>query len=125
MLTPLCRHIRADETRCGSPALSGKPYCYFHNRLHLRHRRLRRSKATRERLILGPVFELVALGDRESIQLALSMVLNALASNTLDTERAATLLYCLQLASLNAAGVHPGPKASGEPGLPELGIPSS
>ncbi len=103
MLTPLCRHVRAAGTHCGSPSLSGKPWCYFHNRLYHHHRRFRLAEARRGSLMPAQHLEPLALKDSESIQLALSMVLNALANNTLDTERAAALLYDLKLASLNAA----------------------
>ena len=40
---------------------------------------------------------------RESVQLALSLVINALATGQLETKRATALLYGLQLASMNAA----------------------
>jgi hypothetical protein len=60
----------------------------------------------------GKQLELLALEDPESIQLALSMVINALATSSLDTKRATALLYGLQLASLNAARLCPKPSAS-------------
>ncbi|HUZ96907.1 MAG TPA: hypothetical protein VMU57_18535 [Edaphobacter sp.] len=112
MPTPLCRHVRTNGTRCGSPSLSGNQWCYFHNRLHHRHRGFRHTEASRGYLIPGQNLELLALEDAESIQLALSMVINALATSTLDTKCASALLYGLQLASLNASRLHPRPKAS-------------
>lgn len=103
MPTPLCRHVRTNGIRCGSPSLSGDQWCYFHNRLHQRHSRFRYTEVTRDYLIPGRDLELLALEDPESIQLALSMVINALATGALDSKRASTLLYGLQLASANAA----------------------
>ena len=32
-----CRHMHVMGRRCGSPALSGQPYCYFHARSRTRH----------------------------------------------------------------------------------------
>ncbi|MDW5267956.1 MULTISPECIES: hypothetical protein [Acidobacteriaceae] len=110
MPTPLCRHVRTNGTRCGSPSLSGDQWCYFHHRLHQRHRKFRYTDATRGYLIPGTHLELLALEDSESIQLALSMVINALATSSLDTKRASTLLYGLQLASANAARLQSRPK---------------
>jgi predicted ATPase len=104
MLTPLCCHVRTDGTHCGSPALSGKPWCYFHNRLRHRHRRFRLAEA--RRVSLKPAqqhHDPLTLEHPESIQLALSIVINSLATNSLDTKLASALLYSLQLASLNAA----------------------
>jgi hypothetical protein len=30
----LCRHIMPSGAKCHTPALRGKPYCYYHTRLH-------------------------------------------------------------------------------------------
>jgi len=30
----LCRHIMPSGAKCHAPALRGKPYCYYHTRLH-------------------------------------------------------------------------------------------
>ena len=35
-MTPECRHIKTSGGKCGSPALRGQPYCYFHSRLRER-----------------------------------------------------------------------------------------
>lgn len=60
----------------------------------------------------GQHLELLALEDAESIQLAISLVINAIATSSLDTKRASALLYGLQLASANAARLQSRPKAS-------------
>jgi hypothetical protein len=57
----------------------------------------------------GQHIELTALEDRESVQLALSCVINALATGRLETKRATALLYGLQLASNNAATLRTQP----------------
>jgi hypothetical protein len=107
----LCRHIKTNGLQCHSPALDDGQWCYFHHRLHGRHEKYRPTEDTRGYLIPGQHIELTALEDRESVQVALSVVINALATGQLDIKRATALLYGLQLASNNARGLHfePGP----------------
>ncbi len=99
----LCRHIRTNGLQCKSPSLSEQDYCFFHNRLYRRHSPYRHTTATRGYLLPGRDLELTALEDPESVQLALSLVINALATGQLETKRATALLYGLQTASNNAA----------------------
>jgi hypothetical protein len=107
----LCRHIRTNGSQCKSPALSSGDWCYFHDRLHQRHSGFRYTAATRGYLIPGQHIELAPLEDRESVQVALSLVINALASGKLETRRATALLYGLQLASSNAVSLNLRPYA--------------
>jgi hypothetical protein len=111
MQLALCRHIKTNGTRCKSPSLIGGLWCYFHHHLHQRHNTFRPTAATRGYLIPGQHIELSALEDRESVQVALSVVINALATGQLDTRRATALLYGLQLASQNARGLQTRPFA--------------
>ncbi|MBB5318807.1 hypothetical protein [Tunturibacter empetritectus] len=107
----LCRHIKTNGTRCQAPSLTDGIWCYFHSRLHQSHKRFRHNDATRGYLIPGQHIELNTLEDRESVQVALSVVINALATGNLDTRRATALLYGLQLASNNAASLNTKPYA--------------
>src|SRR5277367_4018443 len=107
----LCRHVRTNGTRCKSPSLTAEKWCYFHHRLHDRRKTYRHTEATRGYLVPGQHIELTALEDRESVQLALSCVINALATGLLETKRATALLYGLQLASNNAASLRTEPSA--------------
>jgi hypothetical protein len=107
----LCRHIKTNGLQCHSPALEDGQWCYFHHRLHGRHEKYRPTAATRGYLIPGQHIELTALEDRESVQVALSVVINALATGQLDIKRATALLYGLQLASNNARGLQTKPFA--------------
>jgi hypothetical protein len=91
-VTPECRHIKTSGGKCGSPALRGQPYCYFHSRL--------RERATKQPGFLPFAFQ--NLEDRGAIQHAISEVAMALADHRLDTKRASILVYALQLASQNA-----------------------
>ncbi|HYL13004.1 MAG TPA: hypothetical protein VEV41_08205 [Terriglobales bacterium] len=36
---PICEHIKNDGIRCGSPALRGRSFCYFHKRWRETHSR--------------------------------------------------------------------------------------
>jgi hypothetical protein len=92
-----------------SPEASGAT---SNHRLHLRHIAFRPTQATRGYLVPGQHIELSALEDRESVQVALSVVINALAIGQLDIKRATALLYGLQLASNNARGLLTEPFAA-------------
>ena len=108
----LCRHIKTNGTRCKAPSLTTGIWCYFHSRLHQRHQAFRFKGPARGYLIPGQHIELTALEDRESVQVSLSVVINALAVGNLDIKRATVLLYGLQLASSNARGLYTEPYAS-------------
>lgn len=108
MLLPLCRHIRTNGLQCRAIALTGGLHCYFHNRLYARHNGFRpplELHTPHQNIQLAP------LEDRDSIQVALSVVINALATGQLETKRAAVLLYGLQMASSNAARLSLAPSA--------------
>jgi len=89
----LCRPIMPSGAKCHAPALRGKPYCYFHTRLH--------------KFTAAPPIEvdgnlrLGVLEDRSAIQIALAQVLDALYSGRLDPRRAGLSLYGIQIASQN------------------------
>jgi hypothetical protein len=108
----LCRHIKTNGLQCKAAALTGGLWCYFHHRLHQRHTAFRPTQATRGYLIPGQHIEHTPLEDRESVQVALSVVINALATGQLEIKRATALLYGLQLASNNARGLHTEPYAA-------------
>ncbi len=90
-----CTHIKVTGVRCGSPALKGEQFCYFHQNAH---RGVRRPKQTR----LHPI---ALIEDEESIQYALMEVMNALMRNTIDLKRAALILRALHIAVKNASRV--------------------
>jgi hypothetical protein len=79
--------------KCKSPALRGKPYCYFHTRLHA-------FTAAPPRAPEEPL-KLPILEDRSAIQIALAQIFDALGSSRLDPRRAGLFLYGLQIASQN------------------------
>ena len=116
----LCRHIKTNGDRCNSPRLLQSSFCYFHKRLHDQHAKAITPQSTEEKRpilntdgeLIGmsnppyPEVELGPLEDRASVQMAISTVLNALASGRLQQSRATALLYGLQLASTNCIRKH-------------------
>jgi hypothetical protein len=83
---PTCEHIKATNQRCGSPALKGKRFCYYHDEAC-------DGRKLKKRLRM-PVLE-----DHRSIQMALTKVCQRVADNVIDAKRASTLFYGLQVAS--------------------------
>jgi len=120
-----CEHVKSNGEFCGSPALRGRNYCYF----HLTHigRRLRAARQSQQAQAsvqekdanpsassgqalgqqqanlgdAGAALELLPLEDANSIQIALMQVIDAILSNRLDSKRAGLVLYALQTASSN------------------------
>jgi hypothetical protein len=88
---PTCHHLHPTGNRCGSPALRGEQFCFFHH--PTRHPPTRRAART--------PFDVPAITDPEALQIALSEVIRRLADNTLDTKRAGLLLLTLQMAKAN------------------------
>ena len=87
---PRCSHIKVDGTRCGSPAMNGEPFCYFHDH---------HFYSAQHELQFQP-FE-----DGNAIQLAIMQVVSELRYNRIDARVAKTLLYGLQTASINLCRV--------------------
>jgi hypothetical protein len=93
---PSCHHTRPTGARCGSPALRGEQFCFFH---HPTRRAPQRVRSSRIR------FHLPAVNDAESLQMVLAEVIRRLADNTLDTPRASLILQTLQIARTNLASM--------------------
>jgi hypothetical protein len=105
----LCRHIRTNGTQCEAPSLSEGQWCFFHARLHQRHSRFRPIEIATDSIVRAQPVHLSALEDRESVQVALSVVINALASGQMESRQATALLYGLQIASSNLARINSNP----------------
>jgi hypothetical protein len=93
-----CTHIKVDGVLCGSPAIRGEQFCYFHQRMVRGVRTPRNSR-------LHPI---AMLESPEAIQAALMEVINALARNQIDVKRAELILRALHIAVKNARNVHFG-----------------
>lgn len=74
----ICTHIKVTGVRCGSPALRGEQFCYFHQRMV-------RGVRTPPQARLHPI---AIIESEEAIQASLMEVINALARNTIDIKRA-------------------------------------
>ena len=90
-----CTHIKVTGVRCGSPALRGEQFCYF-------HQRMMRGVQTPPNARLHAV---ALIEDEEAIQASLMEVINALARNTIDLHRAQLILRALSIAVRNARRV--------------------
>ena len=91
-----CNHLKVNGTQCGSPALRGGRFCFFHNNWHARRIQLNRIPDKND-----AVFNLPVLEDANSIQVALMQVMRLILSHAIDSKSAGLLLYALQTASLN------------------------
>src|SRR6185312_10605217 len=83
-LAPRCEHIKSNTQRCGSPAVGGQRFCFFHN--------LARNNA----------FEFPVVEDRRALQVAILRVCERLANGTIAPANAKILLEALTMAFENA-----------------------
>ena len=103
----ICRHIKTNGRRCGSPALTNEHWCFFHHRFHHGHHINRYAKPIARPD--SPNLALPALADREAIQIGISVVVAAIANNLLDPRRASALLRGLQIAAKNTVALSAPP----------------
>jgi hypothetical protein len=89
-----CTHIKVTGVRCGSPALRGEQFCYFHQRM------LRTVTVPKSRL--HPV---AMLENEEAIQASIMEVVNALIRGTIELRRGELILRALNAAVRNARRV--------------------
>jgi hypothetical protein len=93
---PSCHHLHSTGQRCGSPALRGEQFCFYH---HPTRRPPIRTRPAQ------PGFYIPPITDPEELQIALSEIIGRLADNTLDPQRAGLLLASLQMAKANLAAI--------------------
>src|SRR5271157_3292976 len=92
-----CDYVKPNGKFCGSLALRGRDYCYFH--LTCVGRKLRAEK---QFMITGePPLELPPLEDINSIQIAIMQVGDALLRHRINSKTSGQLLYLLSLAMQN------------------------
>jgi hypothetical protein len=89
--------VKPDGHRCGSLALRGRHYCYYHVGSAERVQRAEIRQAITE----GPSLELPELDDYNSIHQALTLVMNGTLHGRIEPKPAGQLLYALQLARTN------------------------
>ena len=90
-----CTHIKVTGQRCGSPALRGEFFCYFHTRV---------IKGVQQRVDMQ-LHSMALLEDCESIQLSIMHVVDGLVKGTLDATRARLIIQALRIAARNAKNV--------------------
>ena len=90
-----CTHIKVTGQRCGSPALRGEFFCYFHTRV---------IKGVQQRVDMR-LHSMALLEDCESIQLSIMHVVDGLLKGTLDATRARLIIQALRIAARNAKNV--------------------
>lgn len=106
MSYPICEHVKTSGKRCGSPALSGETFCYYHKRLeealpaarnmYFAYNRM----ATRgEDAMIG--FHTPELEDAAGIQIGYMQTLYGIANGHLDCRRAKLMLSALHGAAAN------------------------
>ena len=93
---PTCHHLHPTGQHCGSPALRGEQFCFYH---HPTRRPPTRTPPFRTPFDVSPIV------DPETLQITLSEIIRRLADNTLDTKRAGLLLTTLQMAKANLAAM--------------------
>jgi hypothetical protein len=92
---PRCTHIKTNGTQCGSPALRGRRFCFFHKNWQGQRIALNAQPAS-------PLsFTMPVLEDADSVQVALMQVMRLILAGQLDPKIAGLLLYALQTASIN------------------------
>ena len=100
----ICSHqLDATSTRrahrCGSPALRGQAFCYYHHPIckpipsYRSHRRALRARRTSRQ-----PFSLASSPTHHELQYALEELLDRLAANRIDTYCATLILSALQIA---------------------------
>ena len=100
---PRCTHIKTNGTQCGSPALRGRRFCFFHKNWQAQRIQLSAQPA-------APLdFTMPVLEDADSVQVALMQVMRLILAGQLDPKIAGLLLYALQTASLNLRQMKPEP----------------
>jgi|GEM_PF-1822881 len=90
--TRICTHIKVNGLPCGSPALRGEVFCYFHQRMI-------RGVPTPPNSRIHPI---AILEDEASIQASLMEIINALVRNHIDVGRARLILRALYIAARNS-----------------------
>ena len=85
-----CRHIKTNGLRCESPALKGRPFCYYHSKVH--------TIGAEPNLKYGPL-QLPSPEDRAAIQLSVARINDAVINNRIDLKKAASLYDGLKIAA--------------------------
>ena len=103
---PICEHVKPGGGRCGSPALRGRNFCYYHTRLY-ESLPVGRNMYAEEKKNAAPgewpiyEFPVPALEDAAAIQIGFMQALHGVANHNLDPRRAKLVLSALHGARMN------------------------
>ena len=92
----ICTHIKAAGGRCGSPALRGEHFCYFHTRVIKGVASRTDSITDADAIMESP----------EAIQLTIMKVYHNIARHKIDLKTGTLLIRILRLAASNAKYVN-------------------
>jgi len=100
-LRAICSHIIPAKPpnrarRCGSPALRGESFCYFHHPTRAPVRNLHERRARR---LARQAFTLDYPTNQDELQFVLRDLVTRLAANQIDPRRAGQIIYALQTAA--------------------------
>ncbi len=98
-MTKTCEHIKTSGDPCGSPALTGKPFCHFHDRFH----DLTNIPGTDEYVV--PVLE-----DHHSVQLFIMQISLAQIGRFISSNVAGEYLKLARMAMQNLRLMRDAPK---------------
>jgi len=84
--------------RCGSPALRGQHFCYYH---HPTRRRVANPNERAARRVARQAFDITLPHSRPELNATLSEIIVRIAANRIDLRRAGLLLLALQTAARN------------------------
>jgi hypothetical protein len=100
----LCRHIlppseSAPAHSCGSPALRGERFCFYHHPARKRRpNRAQRQACTRERRLALRTVTVLLPRTRTELLASLNQVISLIAANEIDIHRAGLLIEALKTA---------------------------
>lgn len=83
--SPRCQHVKTNGTRCGSPAMRRRKFCYFHEQLRTAPKEIR----------------IPTLEDANAVQMAIQQVVQAVLNGAIEHKTAGLALYGLQTAAMN------------------------
>lgn len=101
---PICEHILPGGKRCGSPALRGEPFCFYHHNVERRVPQVNfMMYLTNPQPERNPNFKYAMpyIEDPESLQMAFTQFLHAVTEEHVTTERGWLLLSALHGAARN------------------------
>jgi hypothetical protein len=91
-----CTHITVTGHRCGSPALNGEFFCYFHTRMI-------KGVPTSVDSQINPI---ALIENAEAIQAAIMRTIDSVLKGAIDNKRAALVLKALHIAVRNSRNVY-------------------